>query len=253
VLHFNLHNHTTFSDGSSSPRELAEAAVKSGLTHLGISDHFRSTKLEPERAVDLERLPAYIAEVRSLRVEYQGRMLILAGLELNFSLVQTDFTFLSQYAPEKNPLNKLDYLLFEYVNDAESMGLGLEELLKLRPIIQIPLGLAHNDLEKNFGGILQPESLAKILAQSQVFVELCPTRRYSRPDGAGHVPYYRVEGEFNRRFYQAARKEGVLVAIGCDVHADLRDLADTADAARFLAEAGLEGNAVTGHYWGTRA
>jgi len=253
-LHFNLHNHSTWSDGAATPRDLAEAAARCGLSHLGISDHFRSTKLEPGRGLDLERLPAYIEELRGLRTQYQGRVAVLAGLEINFSLVQTDFTFLSQFEPGKNPLNRLDYLLLESVGDADAWGLGLEELLRLRPLLQVPVGLAHNDLEKNFKDTTHPEVLAKVLAQAQVFVELATTRRNGRPlKNGGHLPYYRVGSEFNRRFYAACRGEGVKLSIGCDVHADLEELGATTDAARFLAEEGLEANAVIHHLWSLRA
>ena len=41
----NLHNHTTYSDGRFEPEEIVRAALDAGLTHIGISDHFRTAKL----------------------------------------------------------------------------------------------------------------------------------------------------------------------------------------------------------------
>jgi hypothetical protein len=193
--------------------------------------------------VALERVEAYTAELRQLAGELEGRLGLLAGLEINFSLIQTDLSFLSRLEPKNNPLNKLDFVLFEYVNDAEWFGLGIEELLRIRPFLSLPVGLAHNDLDRNFSGAVEPATLALLLARSDVFVELCPTRRNSRPQPSGSeawLPYYRVESPFMSRFWQAARAEGLLLSIGCDAHESLEDVARVEDAARFLEQMGLE-------------
>jgi len=41
----NLHNHTTYSDGKFSPRDIVEAAIRAGLSAVGISDHYRTTRV----------------------------------------------------------------------------------------------------------------------------------------------------------------------------------------------------------------
>jgi histidinol phosphatase-like PHP family hydrolase len=253
MLRHNLHNHTTWSDGTHDLRLLHEAALNAGLTHLGVSDHFVSTRLPPERCIPLERVAAYLDEVRRFSRSHPRPPRILAGLELNFSLVQTDFSFLSRVDPDENPLNKADFLLFENVNDAESFGLGLEELLKIRPLFNVPVGLSHPDLERSFSGAVAPATLAKLLVLSDIFLELCPTRRHSRPAPRGDdfLPYYRVESEFMKGFWAAARREKLAVAIGGDTHDDLGDIGTVDDAARFIEEQGLEGNALV-QRWSAR-
>lgn len=45
----NLHTHTTYSDGETTPEQLLDAAKQKGLEIVGISDHAFSTKLLEER------------------------------------------------------------------------------------------------------------------------------------------------------------------------------------------------------------
>ena len=115
------------------------------------------------------------------------------------------------------------------------------------------MGLAHPDLDKHFAGVVAPATLAKLLAQSQIFLELCPTRRNSRPlEGTtDFLPYYRVESEFMKGFWDAARREKLTVSIGCDTHDDLSEIGAVDDAAKFVDEHGLEANALI-HRWSAR-
>jgi predicted metal-dependent phosphoesterase TrpH len=47
---FNFHCHTTCSDGSLQPRDLASQAVRLGLTHLAITDHHSALAFEEAQA-----------------------------------------------------------------------------------------------------------------------------------------------------------------------------------------------------------
>ena len=105
MLRYNLHNHTQRSDGAHDLRLLHEAAMNAGLTHC-ISGPLRSTKLAADRCIVLDRVTAYLDEVRRFSRSHPRPLRILAGLEINFSLVQTDFSFLSRIDPDDNPLNK---------------------------------------------------------------------------------------------------------------------------------------------------
>ena len=71
----NYHTHTTLCDGASTPRENAEAALKLGFTHLGFSGH-----MDADVHMDFDR---YVSEVGALRKEYEGRLEILCGVELD--------------------------------------------------------------------------------------------------------------------------------------------------------------------------
>lgn len=90
MLKANFHTHTTFCDGLSTPRESIEKAIGLGFVALGFSSH---VDLDP--VMDTE---AYKAEIRSLQEEYQDRIEILCGGELD-----------NMY-PEKRPQG-YDYLI----------------------------------------------------------------------------------------------------------------------------------------------
>lgn len=76
----NLHCHTTFDDGRDSPEAMVRAALDAGLTSVGVSLH---CPIEGETdwccpAADEEK---FIAEMRSLRERWAGRIAVWCGLE----------------------------------------------------------------------------------------------------------------------------------------------------------------------------
>ena len=75
----NLHTHTTFCDGRSTPGELVRAALAAGLTALGFSGH--SHVAGDDTTMSPEDTAAYRAEVRRLRDAHAGRLDIGLGLE----------------------------------------------------------------------------------------------------------------------------------------------------------------------------
>ena len=158
-----LHTHSVFSDGSFAPEEIIEAAIAGGLTHVGISDHFRTSKLGlTAEYVMLERLDEYIDHVRALAAKHAPQITVLVGLEVDFSK-RTPMEQFWQRGFQKTPLNDLDYVLFEYVNDARWDGLPLTALLAYRRWLQVPVGLAHNFLARNFSSHTKAEDLARDL------------------------------------------------------------------------------------------
>lgn len=79
------HIHCDFCDGKASARDMAEAARASGLEALGFSSHAPLGQDEFEGNMRRERLGAYLAEIRGLAREWEGRGLeILAGLEVDW-------------------------------------------------------------------------------------------------------------------------------------------------------------------------
>ncbi len=75
----NLHTHTTFCDGRSTPGELVRAALAAGLTALGFSGH--SHVAGDDTTMSPEDTAAYRAEVLRLRDAHAGRLDIGLGLE----------------------------------------------------------------------------------------------------------------------------------------------------------------------------
>ncbi len=71
----NYHTHTTLCDGSNTPEEMAEEALRRGFQILGFSGH-----MDPDVHMDF---PAYVREIRRLQEKYRGRLEILLGAELD--------------------------------------------------------------------------------------------------------------------------------------------------------------------------
>ena len=174
-MKINLHNHSSLSDGKPSPEEIVQSAIKGGLTHVAITDHFASSKLDV-RGVDRENIAAYAAEVKALAGKYAGRIQVLSGVEVDFCPARTDFGIFRPPTPEASAFRALDLVLFEYVGDSEWEGASLEELVGLRAGIPCPVGLAHCRFERTFAGFM-PQTVVSILEQHKLFLELCPSER----------------------------------------------------------------------------
>lgn len=80
---FDLHMHTTYCDGNNSAEEMILAAASLGLDTVGLSGH-SFTWFDPSYCMSPEGTEAYIAEVRSLREKYRGRVKVLLGTELDY-------------------------------------------------------------------------------------------------------------------------------------------------------------------------
>ncbi|MDJ0754900.1 MAG: DNA polymerase/3'-5' exonuclease PolX [Ardenticatenaceae bacterium] len=75
-----LHMHTTWSDGQCSIREMARAAVDRGLRCICITDHSRSLGIA--NGLSIERLKEQAAEIKEVRKEVEGQLLLLHGTEM---------------------------------------------------------------------------------------------------------------------------------------------------------------------------
>lgn len=76
-----LHCHSTYSDGSGSIRQMAEAAIALGYSYLAITDHSRSLSIA--NGLSRERLLAQIEEMDALNRELAGRITLLKGQEVD--------------------------------------------------------------------------------------------------------------------------------------------------------------------------
>lgn len=79
----NYHSHTEFCDARASMAEIAESAYKAGFKVWGISPH--SPICCPSGAnMKSEDMDAFIAESNRLKKEYEGKMKILTGMEIDY-------------------------------------------------------------------------------------------------------------------------------------------------------------------------
>ncbi len=75
MLRANFHTHTTLCDGEDTPEAVAGEAMRKGFTHLGFSGH-----MDPDIHMDMDE---YTRRISALQKQYQGKMDILMGIELD--------------------------------------------------------------------------------------------------------------------------------------------------------------------------
>ena len=75
-----LHTHTYYSHGKSSPRENVLRALELGLSEVAVSEHAGGNIYFGVRGKKLEELKA---ELRSLKKEFEGKIAVKTGLECN--------------------------------------------------------------------------------------------------------------------------------------------------------------------------
>ena len=83
MQNFNIHTHSIYSDGKSTPREHVEEALRQGLVKLGFSEH-SPLPFDNTFSVKSERMPEYVAEIATLKEEFKDQIEILCGLEADY-------------------------------------------------------------------------------------------------------------------------------------------------------------------------
>jgi len=76
-----LHMHTSETDGVNTIREMAEAAADRGLRYIAITDH--SKNLAMTNGMDDRRALEHIRRIREVDAEMNGRIRVLAGIEVD--------------------------------------------------------------------------------------------------------------------------------------------------------------------------
>lgn len=77
------HTHTVFCDGKDTPGAMADAAFAFGYKILGFSAHAPVPLPSPDNLTP-ERVAPYVSAIRETAARYEGRMEVLAGLELEW-------------------------------------------------------------------------------------------------------------------------------------------------------------------------
>ena len=80
---FNLHTHSTYSDGKCPMEETIEEAVKQGLHTLGFSDH-SMVPFESNVSIQNDKVDEYVNHLKELKTQYSDKITILSSMEMEF-------------------------------------------------------------------------------------------------------------------------------------------------------------------------
>lgn len=183
-----LHNHTTFSyDGSNTPEEIIENAIRHGINVIGITDHQFTIG---------DRLSAYYEYIQCCKIKYADKIKVLCGLEIGTRPAP----------PESLPSATVvfDYVLFESLDRENAMD--FYEFLEWQKLFKCKKGLAHTDifaLADRYG-----LDILKVLRDNDIFWEL---------NTSGNYMYY-YDFLTNEKKQQLIKESGIPVSVGSDTH-----------------------------------
>ncbi len=111
-----LHMHTHATDGSASIREMADAAIERGMSYIAITDH--SQRVSMANGLTPERLRQQWKMIDDIRPEYEGRLVILKGIECDIleaggmdlpddCLGEADWVLASVHYGQKQPRDQI--------------------------------------------------------------------------------------------------------------------------------------------------
>ncbi len=83
MQNFTLHTHSIYSDGKSSLSEMVDAAAKSHLSMIGLSEH-SPLPFDNNFSVKADKMTDYVNEIRELSRNYEGVIDVLCALEADY-------------------------------------------------------------------------------------------------------------------------------------------------------------------------
>ena len=79
----NYHTHCNMCDGQGEPREYVEQAIKNGFRAIGFSSHAPLSR-PSDWTLDWGTVPVYLDTIKGLKNEYQDRIEIYLGMEIDY-------------------------------------------------------------------------------------------------------------------------------------------------------------------------
>ncbi len=216
----NLHNHTTFSDGKHDPAAVIDAAARSGLTWVGISDHFFSRKIV-KKITYREWLDTTFAAYQVARLQQRQAPkkaeapLVWWGFEID--TCEDRLGMKIEQLPWDR-LNELDFISLEYVGEPDKGGMAIDRLATVRGVCKVPLVLAHPALGP-MCEVCSLDRIAEALGKNNVWCEVVAgTRNYWWFDDPTYWPLLHK----------------VTLVLGSDTHEHLDEVGDLRMALAFL-------------------
>ncbi len=104
MIDYNLHQHSSFSDGGEEPESFVKKALELGFSAVGFSEH-SPLPFDNPFSLKAEKTEAYIRETERLKAEYSGRLSIYRALEMDFIPgISDDFAYWKNHC-------RTDYLI----------------------------------------------------------------------------------------------------------------------------------------------
>lgn len=189
-----LHSHTHYSaDACSTPEDLIEKAIESGVETLGITDHNYWFE---------DRIYEYVRTISALKHQYKGHIELLCGMEIRTVPRSSDL--------DPALLGDFDFCIFENVGHPLQ---SFEDFLAYRRCFPCKAGIAHTDLFAYQAQCGQP--VFELMRENDLFWEL--NVNYDSIHGYHEHSYVK---EFMQSYEQqdAIRKAGIEVSVGFDCH-----------------------------------
>lgn len=219
----NLHNHTTFSDGSYCISEIINAAIQANLDQIGISDHYFTSKIFRGWSYEHwynNKWKEYIRQLDILVDKYSNEISVLKGIEIDSceDRLQRDVNKL----PWKELSENLDYVLIEYVGEYNRGGMPIDKLKEIRNLTDMPIIFAHPDID-SLNYTLPIDRLFGILRELNIAIEI--------PAG------FRNSWYWNK--YNPDLLQNMELSIGSDTHRDISEVGNIDKTLMFLDENNL--------------
>ncbi|MHA1651060.1 MAG: PHP domain-containing protein [Candidatus Helarchaeota archaeon] len=187
---FDLHLHTTYSDGSMNINDAIKTAKEKNLTCIAITDHFTTSwKAFIIDTINFSNFDKYRNEILELRRALQYNCLV--GIEID---MESDWNEI-----KKIPFENFEIILFEYVHFLGQLK-SIENYLQTHDIKAI-MALAHN---YNFRGRTL-EVYSRFLTENNICFEL----------NSRYLPSINENLLYMMKFL---KDSGVIFTIGSDAH-----------------------------------
>lgn len=196
-----LHNHSTYSDGTHTLEEMAEAARALGLSYFGVCDHSQSLTIA--NGMSAERVRAQQRDVAALNARYEADGI---GFRV-FSGIESDILADGRLDYPDDVLETFDFVVAS-IHSGFNMTVD-EATVRLIRAIEQPyttiLGHATGRLLLSREGYpVDHERVIAACAEHGVAIEL-------------NANPYRLDMDW--RWIQEATRQGVMIAINPDAHA----------------------------------
>lgn len=158
-----MHNHTIYSDGEDTIEEIVVNAINRGVSILGISDHFNTSKC---KSVSIKDLNKYLKEINSIKERYKDKIKVLSGIEINLLPYPSSVETLPI-----DLINKFDYILIEYL-DLLSPKADIAAVEEFLSKVKCKKGLAHTNLISLSNKFCNLDNMAKFIKDNDLYWEL---------------------------------------------------------------------------------